>query len=173
MSMISQVESRKTVKSVKHVGAKPVYDIEVEGVHHYVLSNGVLSHNSGAIYAANTIFVVTKAQEKTADNTELLGYKFTLNIEKSRYVKERSKIAFKVMYDGGIQKWSGLFDLGLESNFIGKSTQGWYTVVDLETGEMLQNKRRKADIESDDDFFENMIANQNFKDFVHRKYAVA
>lgn len=155
------------------MGRRSVYDIEVEGVHHYILSNGLLSHNSGAIYAANTIFIVTKAQEKNSDQTQLLGYKFTLNIEKSRYVREKSKIPLKVLFNGGIYKWSGLPDLAIEAGFITKINTQFYQLTDPETGEVLEKRYRMRDIEANDEFFEKLIKQNSFKQFVNAKYALA
>ena len=50
------------------------------------------------------------------------------------------------------------------------ATQGWYNVVDKSTGEILGSKRRSKDIETDDEFFENLMKDQSFKLFVENKY---
>ena len=101
------------IKSIKSVGRLPVYDISVEEAEHYILENGVVTHNTGGMYSANYVFIIGKAQEK--DGTELVGWNFTINIEKSRYTKEKSKFPFLVTYKGGISKYTGLMDLALES----------------------------------------------------------
>ena len=55
-----------------------VYDFTVDEVHHYVLSNGIISHNSyvptkelgggnGLKYAASTIAMLSKKKEKDGD----------------------------------------------------------------------------------------------------------
>jgi hypothetical protein len=128
----------------------------------------IVSGGTGIYYSANQIFIISKAQEK--DGTELAGFKFTINIEKSRYVKEKSKLPFTVLYDSGIQKWSSLFELALEGGWLTKATQGWYNVVDKSTGEILGSKRRAKDIESDNEFFEGLIADKEFNAFVEKKY---
>ena len=75
------------------------------------------------------------------------------------------------MYDSGIQKWSALFDLAIESGHIAKgATQGWYNVVDQETGELVEPKRRQKDLGSDDKFFEALVKNETFNNFIERKY---
>jgi hypothetical protein len=159
------------VKSIKKIGTNDVYDISVKDVEHYVLENGVVTHNTGLMYSANQAFIITKAQEKDADG--LAGWKFTINIEKSRYVKEKSKLPFKVLYESGIQKWSSLFDLALESGHLIKPKMGWYQMVDMETGEVPDKNYRAKDIESDDEFFKNLIADQAFKTFVERKFKLS
>lgn len=159
------------ITNVQKVGRKPVYDLSVKEVEHYVLKNGVVTHNTGIMYSANTVFIITKAQEK--DGTELSGWKFTINIEKSRYVKEKSKLPFTVMYDTGIQKWSSMFDLAMEAGYIIKPKMGWYQTVDVETGEISEKSYRQADIQNNDDFFKDLIRKQPFKDFIEKKFKLS
>lgn len=128
----------------------------------------IVSGGSGIMYSANQVYIITKAQEK--DGTDLKGWNFTINIEKSRYVREKSKLPFQVLYDSGIQKWSSLFQLALDTSFLVKATQGWYNTVDFETGEIIEPKRRAKDIEADDEFFENLIKNVDFKDAIKEKF---
>jgi hypothetical protein len=42
------------------------------------------------IIQPDNIFILGHQQEK--DGTEIVGYNFIINVEKSRYVKEKSKI---------------------------------------------------------------------------------
>lgn len=128
----------------------------------------IVSGGTGIYYSANQIFIITKSQEK--EGTDLAGFKFTINIEKSRFVKEKSKLPFTVLYESGIQKWSALFDLALDAGFIAKSTQGWYNLVDLDTGEIIEPRRRLKDIEKDDAFFEKLLDNDAFNVYIERKY---
>ena len=131
----------------------------------------IIPGGAAVTYSANQIFVITKSQEK--EGTELSGYKFTINIEKSRFVKEKAKLPFTVLYDKGILKWSSLIDLALESGHVVKANQGWYNTVDMETGEVLEPKRRAKDIETDNVFFEALIVNEDFKKFVEKKYKLS
>lgn len=131
----------------------------------------IVSGGTGVMYSSNQVFIITKSQEK--DGTDLAGFKFTINIEKSRFVKEKSKLPFTVLYDSGIQKWSSLFDLALEAGYLTKATQGWYNVVDVETGEVSDSKRRAKDVESDDAFFERLVENPKFKKFIESKFKLS
>jgi hypothetical protein len=106
------------ISSIKPIGRHRVYDISVADVEHYVLKNGVVTHNTGLIYSANQAFIIGKSQEK--DGTELAGWNFTLNVEKSRFVREKSKLTFRVLYESGIQKYSGLLDMALEAGLVQK-----------------------------------------------------
>ena len=73
----------------------------------------IVGGGTGSYYSADNIFILGRQQEK--EGTEVVGYNFIINVEKSRYVKEKSKIPVSVSFDGGISKWSGLLDLALES----------------------------------------------------------
>jgi RecA/RadA recombinase len=128
----------------------------------------IVSGGTGIYYSANQIFIISKSQEK--DGTELAGFKFTINIEKSRYVKEKSKLPFSVFFDSGIYKWSSLFELAQESGHIIKPKVGWYQTVDMETGEISEKSYRAKDLESNDAYFEKLIKDKVFMDYVERKF---
>lgn len=163
------------IASIRKVGRKPVYDLSLDtpvyNKQHYVLKNGVITHNTGIYYSANTIFIITKSQEK--EGKEIAGWKFTINIEKSRYVKEKAKLPFTVMYDSGIQKWSALFDLAIESGYILKPKVGWYQLVDPETGEVSEKNYRQAEIQKNDEYFKVLVQSPDFKAFVEKKFKLA
>jgi RecA/RadA recombinase len=131
----------------------------------------IVSGGQGVMLSANQVFVISKSQEK--EGTEISGWKFTINIEKSRFVKEKAKIPFTVMYDGGIQKWSYLFDLALESGHIIKPKVGWYAYVDQETGEILEPNRREKAVKEDNNFFENLVKDESFRQFVRKKFQLS
>ncbi len=104
------------------------------------------------------------------NGTEIVGYNFIINVEKSRYVREKSKIPVTVSFDGGINKWSGLLDVALEGNFVTKPSNGWYAKVDQETGEVL-DKKRFADTQTEE-FWKDILANESFKEYVRKKYEI-
>jgi hypothetical protein len=156
------------ITKIKYVGRKPVYDLSVGEVEHYVLKNGVVTHNTGIYYSANQIFIISRSQEK--DNDGLAGFKFTINIEKSRYVKEKSKLPFTVLMNKGIQKWSGLFDLALESGHITNAKKGWYQIVDMTTGEVEEKSYRSKELENNDEFFKKLSADPTFREFIETRF---
>ena len=169
MSRAKQLKSLFRIVTPKLTGK----DIPLVAINHTYKEIGlfpknIVSGGTGIYYSANQIFIISKAQEK--DGTDLAGFKFTINIEKSRYVKEKSKLPFKVLYDTGIKKWSSLFDLALESGHLTKANQGWYNKVDMDTGEIIEPKKRAKDIETDDEFFEGLVADPRFNEFVERKF---
>ncbi len=123
---------------------------------------------SAVTYSANQIFVISKSQEK--EGKELVGWNFNITIDKSRYVKEKSKLSFQVNYKSGISKWSGMLELGIESGFI-KQSGAWYQIYNFETGEMEEAKIRSKDINGQ--FFKQLINNENFKSFIEKKYQMS
>ena len=128
----------------------------------------IVGGGTGSYYSADTIWILGRQQDK--DGTEIVGYNFIINVEKSRYVREKSKIPVTVSFDGGINKWSGLLDIALEGNFVTKPSNGWYAKVDQETGEVLE-KKRFADTQTEE-FWKDILANENFKEFVRKKYEI-
>ena len=128
----------------------------------------IVGGGTGSYYSADTIWILGRQQEKTG--TEITGYNFIINIEKSRYVREKSKIPITVSFDGGIQKYSGLLDIALEGNFVAKPSNGWYAKVDRETGEIM-DKVRFGDTQTKE-FWSDILTNESFKEYVRKRYEI-
>ena len=92
-------------------------------------------------------------------------------MEKSRYVKEKSKIPVSVTFDGGLSKWSGLLDVALESGHVIKPSNGWYQKVNKETGEIDEKKYRIKDTDSKD-FWLPILTSKSFYDHIKNKYSI-
>jgi RecA/RadA recombinase len=123
----------------------------------------IVGGGTGSYYSADNIFILGRQQEK--DGTEITGYNFIINVEKSRYVKEKSKIPVSVSFDGGISKWSGLLDLALESGHVIKPSNGWYQKV----GEEQKYRIKDTDTK---DFWMPILMDKSFYDFVKAKYSI-
>ena len=82
----------------------------------------IVSGGTGIYYSADNIWILGRQQDK--QGTEIKGYHFIINVEKSRYVKEKSKIPISVSFNGGMQKYSGLLDLAMQANFVTKPSPG-------------------------------------------------
>jgi len=128
----------------------------------------IVGGGTGSYYGSDNIWVLGRQQDK--DGTEIAGYHFVINIEKSRYVKEKSKIPITISFNGGINRWSGLLDLALEGQFMAKPKNGWYCKVDQETGELLQPNMRAKDFVNNKDFWMTMIKETNLSEFIKGKY---
>jgi RecA/RadA recombinase len=127
----------------------------------------VVGGGTGSYYSADNIYILGRQQEK--EGTELIGYSFIINVEKSRYVREKSKIPVTVRFDGGISRYSGLLDMALESGHVVKPNNGWYAKVDMETGEVEAKKVRLADTESEE-FWESILVDKTFKEWIRNRY---
>lgn len=130
----------------------------------------IMSGGTGPMYSANQVFIIGKQQEK--EGTEVIGYNFIINVEKSRYVREKSKIPVSVSFEGGISKWSGLLDLALESGHVIKPSNGWYSRVNTDTGEVEEKKFRIKDTDTKDFWFP-IVTSKSFNDFIKNKYQIA
>ena len=130
----------------------------------------IVSGGTGVYYSADNIWIIGRRQNKKG--TEITGYDFVINIEKSRYVKEKAKIPISVSWDGGIENYSGLLEIGLAGGFVQKPSNGWYESVDPATGEMLgTGKVREADTLKQE-FWEPILSGTNFKEFVKKHFTI-
>jgi len=129
----------------------------------------IVSGGTGSYYSADNIFIIGRQQEK--DGQEIVGYNFIINVEKSRYVKEKSKIPITVSFDGGISRWSGLLDVALLSGHVIKPSAGWYQRVDRSTGEVVEKKYRIDDTDTRD-FWQPILLCPIFRKFIEEKYTV-
>lgn len=154
------------IASIKNVGSRPVYDLSVSEVEHYVLKNGVVTHNTGIYYSADTIWILGRQQDK--DGKEIKGYNFIINVEKSRYVKEKSKIPISVSWEGGIFKWSGLLELALEHGSIFKPKPGYY-----DRKENVDSKGIKESVLlKNNAFWESLLKETDIAKFIEDKYKI-
>ena len=160
-----------------------VYDIETP-CHNYILENGVISHNTmemfsktvvsggqGNILSPNAIIVVGRQKDTDTKTKELKGYKFILNIEKSRTVKDNRKIPLTVNFKGGILSLQSMLDICLEAELAVATGGPWYAWVDPETGEVLEEGgkfQRKATNQSE--FWQDKFADAKFLEALRNYY---
>ena len=151
-------------------------DIPLVAVNHTYKEIGmfpkdIVSGGTGAYYSADAIWIIGRRQEK--EGTEIAGYHFVINIEKSRHVREKSAIPITVTFDGGISKWSGLLEVAEKLGYITKPKVGWYEAIDPETGEVLTDKLMRAkDINSNGDFWKMMLSKTSLANDIQSRYTV-
>lgn len=133
-------------------------------------SKQVVGGGTSIYYASNQIFLISRSQEK--DGTEIIGWNFTINIEKSRFVKEKSKLPFLVTYEGGISKYSGLLELALEAGLVQKPSAVRYARVDPNTG-LIEDRKWKLKDTNSKEFWEPILKSKTFQDWVQNKYQIA
>tara|TARA_A100001011_G_C14286351_1_gene833928 strand:- start:189 stop:1166 length:978 start_codon:yes stop_codon:yes gene_type:complete len=123
----------------------------------------IVGGGTGIYYSADNIWIVGRQQDK--QGTEIKGYHFIINVEKSRYVREKSKIPISVSWEGGVEKYSGLLDVALQGGYVEKPSNGWY-----------QRKGEEAKVREKDtlleDFWTPIFNDTNFKEYVKNRFAI-
>ena len=123
----------------------------------------VVGGGTGIYYSADNIWILGRQQDKKG--TEIQGYHFVINVEKSRYVKEKSKIPITVSWDGGVRSHSGLLDVALAGSYVTKPSNGWYLARGSEN-------RVRYDATLEPSFWDPIFANTDFKEFIKKQYSI-
>lgn len=129
----------------------------------------IVGGGTGIMYSSDNVWIIGRQQEKQGQ--EVVGYNFIVNVEKSRYVKEKSKIPIGVSWEGGVQKYSGLLEVALIGGYVDKPSNGWYQRVDLTTGEVIGSKLRLKDTMTAD-FWEPILETTDFPEFLKKTYKI-
>lgn len=150
-------------------------DIPMVVVNHTYMEIGmfpkaIVGGGTGSYYSADNIYILGRQQQK--DGTELTGYNFIINVEKSRYVREKAKIPVTVSFDGGISTWSGLLDMAIESGHVVKPSNGWYSRVNMTTGEVEDKKFRIKDTDTKE-FWLPVLGDPTFQEWIKQNYQIA
>lgn len=167
------------IKSINHNTRKEtVYDFETPS-HNYILGNGLISHNTqemfskavvsggtGGIYSSDTIFIIGKSQEKTGK--DITGYNFTINIEKSRFVKEKSKFLIRANWDGGILKYHGFLEDAMEGGYVDKPKVGWYSRPCVPEDKNWREKDTTVK-----EWWTPILENTDFAEYLKKKYKIS
>ena len=131
----------------------------------------IVGGGTGSYYGSDNIWIIGRQQDKDSDG--LNGYHFVINVEKSRYVKEKSKIPITISFEGGINRWSGLLDVAIDGGYVVKPKNGWYAVVDKETGEVKAPNMRAGDIVDNKQFWINMFTKTDFAKYIENRYRMS
>ena len=129
----------------------------------------IVSGGTGIMYSADNVWIIGRRQQKVG--TEIKGYDFIINVEKSRFVKEKSKIPISVTWEGGIEPYSGLLDVALAGAYVVKPSNGWYQKVDTSTGDVIGTKVREKDT-LEPEFWESIFNETDFKEFTRKAFQI-
>ena len=129
----------------------------------------IVSGGTGIMYSADNVWIIGRQQDK--DGTEIQGYHFVINVEKSRFVKEKSKIPISVSWEGGVQKWSGLLDIAILGGYVRKPKNGWYQAWDIAKDVELTGNLRAAQTMTKE-FWETVFKNTDFAEYLKNKYTI-
>lgn len=131
------------------------------------ISQDVVGGGSGGILTSDNIWIVKRKQQK--DDGELTGYQFNINIFKSRYVKEKSKIPINVFWQDGIHKYSGLAEIAEDLKIVKK--QKIDSIKGKPKGLVFNEKYALLNnIDTNEDFWEDVLKNSDIKTLINEKY---
>lgn len=130
----------------------------------------IVGGGTGSYYSADNIYIIGRRQEK--EGKDVIGYDFIINVEKSRHVREKSKIPVTVTHEGGLSKWSGLLEMAMNGGFVVKPSNGWYSRVDDTTGE-VEDKKFRAKETNSSDFWMPVLKSSKFQDYIKYTYSIS
>jgi len=142
----------KIIKVEKLKELDTTYDINVDGSHHYILKNGIVSHNTqdlfpqtvqtggeGLNYLASVIIYLSKAKLEDKDRDDMstgsMGSVITAMARKNRLAKPK-KIKFEIDHAKGCNPFKGLEQFCTTDNFGKVGIAKVKPVVDKKTGEI-------------------------------------
>ena len=164
-SIMRQIVPKLNIKDIPMLAINHVY-MDISSF----IAKPKMTGGEGPLLNADNVVFITKSQSKTGN--ELTGYNFTLNVMKSRDAKSKLKIPVTVNFDSGIQKYSGLIDLALDYGIITKPSNGWYSKVDMETGEVEQKKYRLNDT-NNASFWNPILNDEGFKAWIEKQCSLS
>jgi len=130
----------------------------------------IMGGGTGPMYSSDTVWILGRQQDK--EGTEVVGYKFVINVEKSRFVKEKSKILIEVGFDDGISPYSGLLDAAIEGGWVIKPKNAWFQRVNKESGEMI-GKMYREDETNSTEFWTPVLQDPKFHKWIEDKYRLS
>lgn len=161
-SLFRMVTPYLTIKDIPMVVVAHVY-MTME-----MFSKPVVSGGTGIMLSADNLYILGRQQEK--EGTEVIGYNFVMNVEKSRHTKEKSKIIINVTHSGGINKWSGLLEMAQETGHVIKPSNGYYSRV---LNGVPEDKKWRAKATNSGDFWSVVLQDITFKEAVKKLYQVS
>ena len=161
-SLFRMITTNLTIKNVPLIAINHTYK-EIG-----LFPKDIVSGGTGVMYSADTVWIIGRQQDKKG--TEIQGYHFVINVDKSRFVKEKSKIPITVSWDAGVKHYSGLLDCALAGGYATKPSNGWYASVNQTTGEVGPKVRHDATF--DKSFWDPIFAETDFKDFLKKQYSI-
>ena len=164
----------KVIKSVFRIMGpqlvlKEVYVVVVnhtyQSMEPYASEKEIVTGGRGSIYNSNTVWIITSSVNR--EEKELVGFNFTIGVQKSRYLKQGTKIPITVSFDEGIDKWSGLLDMAIDSGLVVRPTKQTYA---LACKPEVSFKRKE--LEGNDDFFNYLLKETEFPTWVKQEYTL-
>jgi len=125
----------------------------------------VVGGGQGIMLASDNVWVITRRQ--IGKSSDLEGYQFIINVEKSRFCKEKSQIPINVHFETGIHRYSGLVDLAEAFNIVEKTKVGKRTAYKY--GELTCLAK---DIDIDSKFWDKILEETNLANDIAKVYVL-
>jgi RecA/RadA recombinase len=122
--------------------------------------------------SSDSIWFVTRSQDKDDNTKELLGWNFNYSMMKSRFCKEKAKMTIHVTYEGGIDPLSSIVELSREAGFLDMPTSGYYQFNPVKLPGVTDRKFRMKELLLDPRLFDATIKHPEFRQFVRRKFSM-
>ncbi|AVO22884.1 DNA repair protein [Erwinia phage vB_EamM-Bue1] len=119
--------------------------------------------------SADNIWFITRSQVKK--DADLMGWNFNIKIMKGRFVKEQSKFPVTVLYEGGIDKWSGLLEISRALGYVDMPSSGWYQRS--KKGGFGPDEKKYQKTQMGEDFWLPLLENPDFCDDIAAMYGVS
>lgn len=119
--------------AIKKIETETVYDIKIENAHHYILDNGVITHNSGLDYAASGVVFFSKKKNKDKDKNTT-GVILTAKLVKSRLTMEDKRVEVLLDFAKGLDPYYGLSELAVSFGIFKKTKIGNSNAFELPNG---------------------------------------
>ena len=172
---VADMTRAKEIKSLMRLTTPKLNIRKIPGVviaHTYqtmeMFSKTILGGGQGMMLAPNTVWFVGRSKDKNKDTKEVLGYTFTIKVEKSRVVKEDSRFPIEVSFDRGIKKWSGLIDLAVGFDVVEKTTAARGKTA-YKFGDLLV---LHDDISEADEFWTKVFKETDLAEKIRQKYTM-
>lgn len=131
-----------------------------------------ISGGSGVYYASSSVVMGTskaKSKGKNAETSkdEINGAIITARTDKGRFCKEHTKLKFLIKHNGGIHPAYGMMDDALLSGHVVKPQNGWYTRPGVENDKKWREKELYDEWQ---EFWQPLVADKSFRDYISGKY---
>lgn len=122
--------------------------------------------------SSNQLWFITRAQVKEDGDKDIRGWRFTVNIMKGRFVREKAKFPVTVLYEGGIDRWSGMLEIARMLGYV-DLVSGKYYQRTAKGGFNQDTEKKLFKSQLDDDFWYPLLENPHFVDDVNEMFGIS
>lgn len=94
----------------------------------------------GIYFASSSVVQGTSKTKQKESDGEITGAIVTAQTRKGRFSREHSKLKYLINYEGGINAYYGLLDFALETGYVEKPSNGFYTRPCVENDKKWREK---------------------------------